>query len=227
SWIFKGSFDKANRTSVESYRGPGLQEGLGILSKIKAAFEVPVQSDVHETGQVERVAEVADVIQIPAFLCRQTDLLLAAAKTGRAVMVKKGQFLAPEEMLQVKEKVFSCGNENLIFCERGTSFGYQRLIVDMRGLEIMRGLGCPVVLDATHSTQLPAAAGKTSGGEREFVPGLVRAGTAVGIDALFLEVHPRPAEAKSDPATSWPLAELPDLLKQASEIDKCRRGIMK
>jgi len=226
-WIFKGSFDKANRTSVHSYRGPGLEEGLKILSRVKSDFGVPVQTDVHETSQVAAVAEVADVIQIPAFLCRQTDLLLGAAKTGRALLVKKGQFFAPEDMLQVKEKVFSCGNENLLLCERGTSFGYHRLVVDMRGLQIMRHLDCPVVLDATHSVLLPAGAGESSGGEREFIPALVRAGAAVGIDALFLEVHPRPEEAKSDPATSWPLPELLDLLKQAKEMDRCRREIVR
>jgi 2-dehydro-3-deoxyphosphooctonate aldolase (KDO 8-P synthase) len=224
-WIFKCSFDKANRTSAESYRGPGLKEGLKILSRVKEKFGVPVQTDVHEVSQVAEVAEVAGVIQIPAFLCRQTDLLAAAAKSGRAVMVKKGQFLAPEDMLHVKQKVFSCGNEKLLLCERGTSFGYHRLTVDMRGLQIMRELGCPVVLDATHSVMLPAAAGESSGGEREFIPAIVRAGAAVGIDALFLEVHPRPEEAKSDPATSWPLKDLADLLRQANEIDKCRRKL--
>ncbi len=224
-WIFKGSFDKANRTSVESYRGPGLEAGLKILARIKEEFGVPVETDVHETCQVGAVAEVVDLIQIPAFLCRQTDLLVAAAKTGRAVMVKKGQFVAPADMFHVKQKVLSTGNDRLLLCERGTSFGYQRLVVDMRSLQIMRGFGCPVVLDATHSVQLPAGAGSSSGGERDFVPALARAGAAVGIDALFVEVHPRPEQAKSDPATSWPLAELTVLLKQVKAIDECRRKL--
>jgi 2-dehydro-3-deoxyphosphooctonate aldolase (KDO 8-P synthase) len=225
-WIFKAAFDKANRTSVKSYRGPGLEKGLEMLAKIKDKFGVPVETDVHEPCQVKKVAEVVDVIQIPAFLCRQTDLLVAAAETGKAVLVKKGQFVAPEDMAQVKQKVFSCGNENLLLCERGASFGYHRLVVDMRGLQIMREMGCPIALDVTHSVQLPGGAGNMSGGEREFVPALARAGAAVGIDALWLEVHPRPAEAKSDPATSWPLAELGALLKQVKEIDECRRRVM-
>jgi len=226
-WVFKGSFDKANRTSLQSYRGPGLEEGLKILSRIKEDFGIPVETDVHETWQVKAAAEVVDMIQIPAFLCRQTDLLVAAAKTGRALLVKKGQFMAPEDMLQVKEKVFSSGNERLLLCERGSSFGYHRLVVDMRGLEIMRRLGCPVVLDVTHSVQLPAGAGSSSGGEREFVPALARAGAAVGMDALFLEVHPHPEEAKSDSATSWPLGELAAFLKEVKEIDECRRRLLR
>jgi 2-dehydro-3-deoxyphosphooctonate aldolase (KDO 8-P synthase) len=226
-WIFKGSFDKANRTSVNSYRGPGLQEGLAMLARIKEAFGVPVETDVHETGQVDAVAQVADVIQIPAFLCRQTDLIVAAAQTQKAIMVKKGQFMAPEDMSQAKQKVLACGNENLLLCERGTSFGYHRLVVDMRSLQIMRSLGCPVVFDATHSAMLPGAVGEASGGEPEFIPALVRAGVAVGIDALFMEVHPRPTEAKSDKATSWPLAQLAEILVQAKEIDACYRKVVK
>ena len=226
-WIFKGSFDKANRTSISSYRGPGLEEGLKMLAKIKQGFGVPVETDVHETSQVAAVAQVADIIQVPAFLCRQTDLLVAAAKSGRAVLVKKGQFMAPEDMQQAQQKVFEAGNENLLLCERGSCFGYHRLVVDMRSLQIMRGFGCPVVLDVTHSVQLPAGAGASSAGEPEFIPALARAGAAVGIDALFVEVHPRPEEAKSDSATSWPLAELADLLRQVKEIDECRRRAMK
>jgi 2-dehydro-3-deoxyphosphooctonate aldolase (KDO 8-P synthase) len=225
-WVFKGSYDKANRTSVESYRGPGLEQGLAMLAYVKEAFGVPVETDVHETCQVAAVAQIADVIQIPAFLCRQTDLIVAAAQTGKAVMVKKGQFMAPEDMAQAKQKVLACGNENILLCERGTSFGYHRLTVDMRSLEIMRSLGCPVVLDATHSVMLPAGAGNVSGGERQFVPALCRAGAAVGIDALFLEVHPRPTEARSDAATSWPLADLADLLRQVKAIDACQRRLI-
>jgi 2-dehydro-3-deoxyphosphooctonate aldolase (KDO 8-P synthase) len=224
-WIFKGSFDKANRTSIASYRGPGLEKGLEILAAIKSEFGVPVETDVHEVCQVEAVAKIADIVQIPAFLCRQTDLIVAAAKTGRALLAKKAQFMAPEDMAQVKRKAFDSGNEKVLLCERGTTFGYHRLVVDMRGLEIMRSLGCPVVLDATHSVQMPAGAGTSSGGERQFVPALARAGAAVGLDAIFLEVHPRPEEAKSDATTSWPLGELAGLLKQVRQIDECRKSL--
>lgn len=224
-WVFKGSFDKANRTSVDSYRGPGLEKGLQILARVKESFSVPVETDVHETCQVAAVAQVADVVQIPAFLCRQTDLIVAAAQSGKTVMVKKGQFTAPEDMSQAQQKVLACGNRNIILCERGASFGYHRLIVDMRSLEIMRTLA-PVVLDATHAVMLPGGSGNVSGGERQFVPAIARAGAAVGIDAIFLEVHPRPAEAKSDAATSWPLADLAGILKQVKAIDDCRRRIV-
>ena len=218
--IFKASFDKANRSSVRSFRGPGLREGLRILAGIQRDFDLPLLTDVHETAQVEKVAEVVDVIQIPAFLCRQTDLLLAAGRTGKAVNVKKGQFLAPHDMRNVVDKIASTGNENILLTERGTSFGYNNLVVDMRSLAIMRGFGCPVVFDATHSVQLPGGLGAASGGQREFVPILTRAAVAVGVDALFMEVHNNPDEALSDGPNMMPLDELAGLLRQAKEISQ-------
>jgi 2-dehydro-3-deoxyphosphooctonate aldolase (KDO 8-P synthase) len=218
-YIFKASFDKANRTSAASFRGEGLGRGLEVLAAIKAEFGVPVLTDVHETWQVKPVAEVADVLQIPAFLSRQTDLLVAAGESGRAVNVKKGQFLAPWDMKNVVEKVWGTGNQNLLLCERGVSFGYNTLVVDMRALPVLRGLGCPVVFDATHSVQQPGGQGTTSGGQREFIPPLLRAAVAVGVDALFLEVHPDPDRALSDAATMLPLAELRALLEMAKAID--------
>jgi len=218
-YIFKASFDKANRTSSASFRGEGLERGLEVLAAIKAEFGVPVLTDVHETWQVKPVAEVADVLQIPAFLSRQTDLLVAAGESGRAVNVKKGQFLAPWDMKNVVEKVRGTGNQSLLLCERGVSFGYNTLVVDMRALPVMRGLGCPVVFDATHSVQQPGGQGATSGGQREFIPPLLRAAVAVGVDALFLEVHPDPERALSDAATMLPLAELRALLEMAKAID--------
>ncbi|MFQ6131843.1 MAG: 3-deoxy-8-phosphooctulonate synthase [Armatimonadota bacterium] len=196
--VYKSSFDKANRSSIDSYRGPGLEEGLTVLAEVKAQTGLPVLTDVHEPGQAAAVAEVADVLQVPAFLCRQTDLLLAVAQTMTPVNIKKGQFMAPADMRGPVEKVRAAGNERVMVTERGFAFGYNRLVVDMAGLALMRELGCPLVFDATHSVQLPAAAGTASGGERDLAPVLARAAAAVGIDALFLEVHPRPEQAKCD-----------------------------
>jgi 2-dehydro-3-deoxyphosphooctonate aldolase (KDO 8-P synthase) len=218
-YIFKASFDKANRTSSGSFRGDGLTRGLEVLAAIKAEFGVPVLTDVHETWQIAPVSEVADVLQIPAFLSRQTDLLLAAGESGRVVNVKKGQFLAPWDMKNVVEKVTGTGNKNLLLTERGASFGYNTLVVDMRSLPIMRSLGYPVVFDATHSVQQPGGQGTTSGGQREFIPTLLKAAVAAGVDALFLEVHPNPAEALSDAATMLPLSQLRELLAMAKAID--------
>jgi 2-dehydro-3-deoxyphosphooctonate aldolase (KDO 8-P synthase) len=217
-FIFKASFDKANRTSVKSARGPGMEEGLAILAEMRSSLGVPVLTDVHEVCQVERVAEVVDILQIPAFLCRQTDLLVAAAETGKPVNVKKGQFLSPYDMKNIAEKVASSGNKNVMLTERGTTFGYGDLVVDMRGLQVMRGFGHPVIFDATHSVQRPGGLGTASGGNPEFVPALVRAACAVGIDALFLEVHPEPAKALSDAATMLPLNMLRSVLEVAKRI---------
>ncbi|MGI4789446.1 MAG: 3-deoxy-8-phosphooctulonate synthase [Janthinobacterium lividum] len=219
SYIFKASFDKANRTSSGSFRGDGLERGLEILAAIKAEFGVPVLTDVHESWQIKPVSEVVDVLQIPAFLSRQTDLLLAAGESGRVVNVKKGQFLAPWDMKNVVEKVTGTGNQNLMLTERGVSFGYNTLVVDMRSLPIMRALGYPVVFDATHSVQQPGGQGTTSGGQREFIPHLLKAAVAVGVDALFLEVHPNPEQALSDSATMLPLSQLRALLTMAKAID--------
>ena len=223
-YIFKASFDKANRTSGGSFRGGGLDAGLEVLAAIKAEFGVPVLTDIHEAWQVRPVAEVADVLQIPAFLSRQTDLLVAAGESGRAVNVKKGQFLAPWDMKNVAEKVTGTGNPRLLLCERGASFGYNTLVVDMRALPILRGLGYPVVFDATHSVQQPGGQGTSSGGQREFIPPLLRAAVAVGVDALFLEVHPDPARALSDAATMLPLDRLGPLLETAVAIDRVIKG---
>lgn len=217
--VFKSSFDKANRSSASSPRGMGLEQGLRLLQRVKQEFDLPIVTDVHEPWQCAEVAEVADVLQIPAFLCRQTDLLEAAARTQRVVNVKKGQFLAPWDMKNVVEKLEQAGNSNVILCERGTSFGYNRLVVDMASLVEMRSTGYPVMFDATHSVQQPTACGHCSGGNRTYVPHLVRAAVAVGIDALFAEVHPSPEKALSDAATQLPLAELESLLQQAVTID--------
>ncbi len=216
--VFKASFDKANRTSLTSYRGPGLARGLEILAKVKAETGLPVLSDIHEVSQVKPAAEVLDVLQIPAFLCRQTDLLSAAAKTGRVVNIKKGQFLAPWDMRPVVEKVRAAGNDKIILTERGAAFGYNNLVVDFRSLPIMRGLGCPVVLDVTHSVQLPGGQGTCSGGQKEFIAPLARAGVAVGVDGLFMEVHPDPAAALCDGPNSLPLAEVPALWRQLKKL---------
>jgi 2-dehydro-3-deoxyphosphooctonate aldolase (KDO 8-P synthase) len=216
--IFKASFDKANRSSISSYRGPGLEEGLRILTAIKRDFDLPVTSDIHETWQAQAAGAVLDVIQIPAFLCRQTDLLVAAARTGKPVTVKKGQFLAAWDMGNVVEKLRQAGNDRIILAERGASFGYNNLVCDLRSLGLMRNLGCPVMLDVTHSLQLPGGQGTSSGGMREFIAPLARAGVAFGVDALFMEVHDRPAEALSDAANSFDLAELPALLEQLKRI---------
>jgi 2-dehydro-3-deoxyphosphooctonate aldolase (KDO 8-P synthase) len=221
NYVFKASFDKANRTSINSSRGPGVQEGLELFSRIKAEFGVPVTTDVHESNQPALVAEVVDLLQIPAFLCRQTDLLLAAgeaaAKHGGAVNVKKGQFLRPEGMNHAVKKVKSAGCENVFCTERGSTFGYDSLVVDFRSLEIMREFG-PVCLDATHSVQRPGGAGDKTGGDRRYVPGLVRAACAVGVDALFIETHPNPDVALSDGPNMVPLAEMEELLERALAI---------
>lgn len=217
--IFKSSYDKANRTSISSFRGPGLDEGLRILDKVKQNLRVPVLSDIHSIEQVAPAAQVLDVLQIPAFLCRQTDLVVAAARTGKVVNVKKGQFLAPWDMRNVVGKVAACGNENIILTERGASFGYNNLVVDMRSFPVMRGFGYPVVFDATHSVQLPGGQGDSSGGQREFVETLSRAAVATGIDGIFMEVHEDPACALCDGPNSIPLAELPVLLKRLQALD--------
>ena len=221
NYIFKASFDKANRTSGSTFRGQGLEEGLEILAKIRHEFAVPVLTDVHETWQCSPVAEVCDVLQIPAFLSRQTDLIQAAAQTGRVINVKKGQFLAPWDMKNIVQKVESTGNTRLLLTERGVSFGYNTLVVDMTSLPQLRSLHYPVVFDGTHSVQRPGAGagGTASGGQREFIPHLTRAAVAVGIDALFLEVHPEPAKALSDAATMLALSDLPTLLRQVIAID--------
>jgi len=206
--IFKASYDKANRTSLASFRGPGLVKGLDILARVKEEVGLPVLSDVHQVSEVAPAAAVLDVLQIPAFLCRQTDLIVAAATTGKAVNIKKGQFMAPWDMAQAVEKARSTGNTRIFLTERGASFGYNNLVVDFRSLAILRGLGCPVVLDATHSVQLPGGQGSCSGGQREFVPLLARAGVAAGVDGIFLEVHPEPSQARCDGPNSLPLAEV-------------------
>ncbi len=222
--IFKASYDKANRSSISSYRGPGLVEGLRILSKIKTRFHLPILTDVHEPSQVGPAAEVCEVLQIPAFLSRQTDLLVAAGRSGCVVNLKKGQFLSPGEMAHAVEKVSSTGNENIIVTERGTSFGYQNLVVDMRSFPILRNLGCPVVFDVTHSLQLPGGEGKSSGGQPEFIEALARAGTAVGVDGIFLEVHDDPPRALSDGSNSLRLDRLPGLLEKLTQLAVLVRG---
>jgi 2-dehydro-3-deoxyphosphooctonate aldolase (KDO 8-P synthase) len=223
-FVFKASYDKANRSSEQSYRGPGLVEGLRILKKIKERFALPILTDIHEASQAAPVAEVADVLQIPAFLSRQTDMLVAAGKTGRVVNLKKGQFLSPWEMANAVDKVTKAGNDRIILTERGASFGYQNLVVDMRSFPILRKTGCPVVFDVTHSVQLPGGAGKSSGGQPEFIEPLARAGTAVGVDGIFLEVHENPAKALSDGTNALPLAELPALLGKLKQIAELVRG---
>jgi 2-dehydro-3-deoxyphosphooctonate aldolase (KDO 8-P synthase) len=209
-FIYKSSYDKANRSSVNSYRGPGLVEGLRILRKVRDTLRVPVLSDIHQVSEVDPAAEVLDVLQIPAFLCRQTDLILAAAATGKPVNVKKGQFVAPRDMRNVVDKILSKGNEAILLTERGASFGYNNLVVDMRGLAVMRELGFPVVFDATHSVQLPGGAGDRSGGERRYVQGLARAAVAFGIDALFMEMHEDPDRTLPD---GRPLSDGPNMLR--------------
>jgi 2-dehydro-3-deoxyphosphooctonate aldolase (KDO 8-P synthase) len=219
-FLFKASFDKANRTSVDAYRGPGLDAGLETLAAVKRELGVPVLTDIHEPAQAEPAARVCDALQIPAFLCRQTDLLLAAARTGAAVNVKKGQFVSPWEMQHAVEKVRSAGNQRVFLTERGSSFGYQNLVVDMRSLQVMRGFGVPVIFDVTHSLQLPGGQGNSSGGRREFGETLARAATGAGIDGLFIEVHDHPDAALSDPATQWPLDKLASLLDQVQAIHR-------
>jgi 2-dehydro-3-deoxyphosphooctonate aldolase (KDO 8-P synthase) len=223
-FVYKSSYDKANRTSAGSYRGPGLQGGLAILQRVREEVGVPVLSDVHEVDQVKDAAEVLDILQIPAFLCRQTDLLLAAGKTGKPVNVKKGQFLAPWDMEHVAHKIASTNNLSVLLTERGASFGYNNLVADMRSLAIMRTFGYPVVFDATHSVQLPGGAGSASSGQREFVPALTRAAVGVGVDALFMEVHADPDHAPSDGPNMLKLKDLPALLQQIKAIDAIVRA---
>jgi 2-dehydro-3-deoxyphosphooctonate aldolase (KDO 8-P synthase) len=219
-YIFKGSFDKANRSSGASYRGPGMAEGLRILAAVKKQIGVPVVTDVHEDTPLAEVAAVVDVMQTPAFLCRQTNFIRNVAKQGKAVNIKKGQFLSPWEMGNVVEKARSTGNQQLLVCERGFSFGYNNLVVDMRGLAAMRATGCPVVFDATHSVQLPGGQGASSGGQREFIPVLARAAVAAGVSGVFMETHPKPEEALCDGPNSWPLALMPELLETLRELDR-------
>ena len=223
-YIFKASYDKANRSSVKAFRGPGLTEGLRILGKIKSDLRLPILTDVHEAAQAAPAAEVADILQIPAFLARQTDLLIAAAKTGRAVNIKKGQFLSPWDMGNVAEKVASSGNRNIILTERGASFGYNNLVVDMRTFPVLQKLGYPVVYDVTHSVQLPGGQGQASGGQPEFIETLARAGVAAGVDGVFLETHDNPAEALSDGANALPLSQLAELLGRLKELAVLVRG---
>lgn len=217
-YTFKASFDKANRTSLHSFRGPGLEEGLRILKKVKDVYGLPVCTDIHEAWQAAPVAEVADILQIPAFLCRQTDLLVAAAKTGRCVNIKKAQFLAPWDMKNCVEKVRQSGNDNVMLCERGTSFGYNTLVVDMTGLRVMKEFGVPVIFDATHSVQKPGGNGTSTGGNREYVEYLAKAAIAVGVDGLFMETHPDPDAAKSDGPNMVPLGEMEALLKKLIRV---------
>ena len=224
-WIFKASYDKANRTSIQSYRGPGREEGLKILQRVKQEFDVPVLSDVHEVEQVAEAAEVLDVLQIPAMLSRQTDLILAAVETGRIVNIKKGQSLSPWDVEHVLEKARSAGRLGIIVTERGVSFGYNNLVSDFKALPIIRGLGVPVVFDATHSVQLPGGAGGWSGGQAEFIPHLARAAVAVGTDGIFMEVHDRPDEALSDGANAMRIDQLEDVLKQLQRIDQLVKDV--
>ncbi len=223
-YVFKASFDKANRTSGGAERGPGLERGLEQLAEIRRRLGVPVLTDIHESDQAERAACSVDVLQIPAFLCRQTDLVRAAARTGKPLNVKKAQFLAPEDMRSVLEKCREAGNDRVILCERGTSFGYRNLVVDFRSLSVLRGLGAPVMFDATHSVQAPGGLGGASGGDRRFVRTLARAALAVGVDALFLEVHPDPDRAMSDGPNMVPLRALPPLLEELVLLDDLVKG---
>lgn len=216
--VFKSSFDKANRTSVNGFRGPGLTEGLKMLGEVKKELGVPVLSDVHEVNQCAEAAAVLDILQIPAFLCRQTDLLVAAARTGKAVNVKKGQFLAPRDMTNAVKKLVDSGNENILLTERGASFGYNNLVVDFRSIPIMQENGYPVIFDATHSVQLPGGAGDASSGQRQYVPTLARAAVVAGADGMFMEVHPNPDEAKSDAANQVPLAQVEELIEQCLKL---------
>jgi 2-dehydro-3-deoxyphosphooctonate aldolase (KDO 8-P synthase) len=218
-FIYKSSFDKANRTSVSSFRGPGLETGLKILEKVKQQLKVPVLTDVHEDTPLNEVAAVVDVLQTPAFLCRQTNFIQNVARQGKPVNIKKGQFLAPWDMKNVAEKALAVGNRQIMVCERGVSFGYNNLVSDMRSLAVMRETGCPVVFDATHSVQLPGGAGGKSGGQREFVPVLARAAVAVGVAGLFMETHPDPDKALSDGPNAWPLDCMEDLLGVMKELD--------
>ena len=220
NFIFKASFDKANRSSEASYRGPGIEEGLRILAKVKSDLSLPILTDVHEDTPLNEVSEVVDVLQTPAFLCRQTNFIKSVAATGLPVNIKKGQFLSPWEMGNVVDKARATGNQNIMVCERGFSFGYNNLVSDMRSLAIMRTTGAPVVFDATHSVQLPGGQGGSSGGQREFVPVLARAAVAAGVAGLFMETHPDPSQALSDGPNAWPLELMPALLEQLVAIDR-------
>ncbi len=224
AYIFKASFDKANRSSISSYRGKSMQEGLELLRKVGDALNVPVLTDVHESGQPEIVARYVDVLQVPAFLARQTDLLLACGKTGKPVNIKKGQFMSPQEMQLAASKVKSTGNDQVLLTERGTFFGYNRLVNDFTGIPVMKQTGCPVVFDITHSTQQPAGLGNQSGGNPQYAPMLARAAVAAGVDGLFLECHPEPSKALSDAATMLPLRQVPQLLEQLTELARLRQS---
>ncbi len=219
NFIFKSSFDKANRTSVNSFRGPGMEEGLRVLAEVKRQIKVPVLTDVHEYTPMDEVASVVDVLQTPAFLVRQTDFITRVCATGKPVNIKKGQFLSPWDMKPVVEKAKSTGNQQIMVCERGASFGYNNLVSDMRSLAVMRDTGCPVVFDATHSVQLPGGQGSSSGGQREFVPVLARAAVAVGVSGVFMETHPDPSKALSDGPNAWPLGKMEALLETLLELD--------
>jgi 2-dehydro-3-deoxyphosphooctonate aldolase (KDO 8-P synthase) len=223
--VYKSSFDKANRSAGASFRGPGIEKGLDILSTVKDKTDLPILTDVHEPEQCAHAAEVADVLQIPAFLCRQTDLIIAAAETRKALNVKKGQFLAPDDCAQIVAKCREAGNRDVTLCERGTTFGYHNLVVDFRGLPMMRALGVPVIYDATHSLQLPGGLGTETGGSREYAPALARAAAAVGVDGYFFEVHDDPTNAKSDRATQLPLAMMPKFLGDLLKFDDLRRQV--
>ncbi|MDX2419275.1 MAG: 3-deoxy-8-phosphooctulonate synthase [Xanthomonadales bacterium] len=223
-FIYKSSFDKANRSSINSFRGPGMEEGLRILQKVKDETGVPVLTDVHEDTDIQAVAEVVDVLQTPAFLCRQTNFITRVASAGLPVNIKKGQFLSPWEMKNVSDKAKSAGNEQIMVCERGASFGYNNLVSDMRSLAVMRDTGCPVVFDGTHSVQLPGGHGDSSGGQREFIPVLARAAIAVGVSGLFMETHPDPANAKSDGPNAWPLDRMEQLLISLKKLDEVTKS---
>jgi 2-dehydro-3-deoxyphosphooctonate aldolase (KDO 8-P synthase) len=223
-YIFKASYDKANRSSLDSYRGPGFTEGLQILENIKNTLDIPVTSDVHETRQVERAAQILDVIQIPAFLCRQTDLVVEAARTQKPINIKKGQFLSPYDMKNIVDKVLSQDNQNIILTERGTSFGYNNLVFDVRSIPIMKGLGFPVVIDASHSVQKPGGQGTYSGGDAEFIPYIAKAGTAVGADGIFIEIHDNPSNALSDGLNALNINNLHDLLASLLRIKNSLNG---
>ena len=218
NFVFKSSFDKANRSSIHSYRGPGLKNGLAILNEVKKELNIPIVTDIHTPEQAEAAAETADILQIPAFLCRQTDLLVAAAKTGKIINIKKGQFLAPEQMKPLAQKVFESGNDNILLTDRGTTFGYNNLVADMRAIQIMHTIGYPVVFDATHSVQLPGGLGECSGGDRKFVPVLAKAAVAAGADALFFEVHPNPDKALCDGPNMIELSKAGELFKVCKDI---------
>ena len=224
-FIYKSSFDKANRSSGASYRGPGIAEGLRILAKVKAEIGVPVLTDVHEDTPLDEVAAMVDVLQTPAFLCRQTNFIHNVCAQGLPVNIKKGQFLAPWDMRHVADKAKSTGNDRIMLCERGVSFGYNNLVSDMRSLPVMKQTGCPVVFDATHSVQLPGGQGASSGGQREFVPVLARAAVAVGVAGLFMETHPDPDKALSDGPNAWPLGHMPELLKQLQALDNIAKTL--